>query len=576
MKLDELPQDVVLLFETAPGWNEVGGPELLTTKNHKGRGCCILFAGNPEGVFIKTADLDTLRWEPYPAGLVGAWFGESDLTNCKDADLIKSLDLSWRESDDYGKKWSAKWQGFITASSDGNVTFYGETAESLTVTIEGNEIIRLSEEQPPELNKTQGTIQMVKGKRYSIEVIYSHDGQFEGYLKVEWSWDGQEKTAIGHENLTHTIKQKEFWGWQSQDYVFNSDDFHIVPVKNVIVVDEPGRFSAWPANNGVWIWGDEIVVGFEHCYYRYSKNGHSRDNDKPQLKYLARSLDGGETWTIEDPDNYVDDDDTVTDCKGDIDFTHPGFAMRCGDDKFWVSYTRGKTWEGPYRIPDFGGKEMTSRTDYIVNGPKDCLFFFSAKEPQVQAGLQDRAFCARTTDGGKTFNFVSWMTDNIEVRSVMTATCRISENELVSAMRRRHDVRRKGLPDRSGNWIDVYRSDDNGRSWRLLSKVAETDRGKRNGNPPSLVRLKDGRLCVAYGYRSEPYGIRAKISADNGKTWGKEILLRKDGANWDIGYCRMVRRSDGKLVTIYYFSTEKNPEQHIAATIWDPNLVETK
>jgi hypothetical protein len=32
----------------------------------------------------------------------------------------------------------------------------------------------------------------------------------------------------------------------------------------------------------------------------------------------------------------------------------------------------------------------------------------------------------------------------------------------------------------------------------------------------------------------------------------------------------MVQRSDGKVVTIYYYTTEQNPEQHIAATIWDP------
>ena len=116
-------------------------------------------------------------------------------------------------------------------------------------------------------------------------------------------------------------------------------------------------------------------------------------------------------------------------------------------------------------------------------------------------------------------------------------------------------------------WIDVYRSTDDGQSWQFLSKGADT--GMRNGNPPNLLRLMDGRLCLAYGYRATPYGIRAKLSHDEGETWEDEIVLRDDGRTWDLGYPRMVQRPDGKLVTIYYYSTAENPEQHIAATIWD-------
>ncbi|MHC4464117.1 MAG: DUF4190 domain-containing protein [Planctomycetota bacterium] len=34
---------LVLLFETKGGWNQFGGPELLTAENHKGKGCNIVF-----------------------------------------------------------------------------------------------------------------------------------------------------------------------------------------------------------------------------------------------------------------------------------------------------------------------------------------------------------------------------------------------------------------------------------------------------------------------------------------------------------------------------------------------------
>jgi hypothetical protein len=200
--------------------------------------------------------------------------------------------------------------------------------------------------------------------------------------------------------------------------------------------------------------------------------------------------------------------------------------------------------------------------------------FLSAEEKGVQVDeYSDRAFCARTTDGGLSWHFLGWMTgEPIGVRSVMPATVRISEAHLVSALRRRID---RGLggdrPPMTENWIDAYESEDDGKTWSLLSKVGDTDRGKRNGNPPSLVRLRDGRLVAAYGYRGVPYGIRARISSDNGETWGEVICLRDDGGTWDLGYCRMIERPDGKVVTIYYYNTPDHPEQHIAATIWDPN-----
>src|SRR4051812_11803762 len=40
------------------------------------------------------------------------------------------------------------------------------------------------------------------------------------------------------------------------------------PIKNVVIYREKDRTAGWPANNGCWSWGDEIVVGFMHHYYK--------------------------------------------------------------------------------------------------------------------------------------------------------------------------------------------------------------------------------------------------------------------------------------------------------------------
>jgi hypothetical protein len=89
-----------------------------------------------------------------------------------------------------------------------------------------------------------------------------------------------------------------------------------------------------------------------------------------------------------------------------------------------------------------------------------------------------------------------------------------------------------------------------------------------------LNKLKDGRLCLTYGFRGFPYSIRARLSTDNGKTWGPQIVLRDDGTDRDIGYVRSVQRPDGKMVTTYYIDEETTgPERYIGATIWDPDKV---
>ncbi len=347
-------------------------------------------------------------------------------------------------------------------------------------------------------------------------------------------------------------------------------------VRHVVVYREEGRFAGWPANHGIWSWGDEILVGFSRGYYKDRGPFHHIDKQEPEEFLLARSRDGGLSWSVEEPQppgaligtpgmrhGLMPPGSTVerpVDLGEPIDFSHPDFAMtirmentNAGTSRFYYSYNRGHTWRGPFALPLFGQKGVMGRTDYLVSGPRDCLVFLTASKTDGQEG---RPFCARTTDGGLTWRFVSFIGPEPAGYAIMPSTVRLSAADLVTTIRRL---------DGSKSWIDAYDSRDNGGTWSYLSRP-EPDTGE--GNPPSLLKLPDGRLCLTYGVRAKPYGIRARVSPDRGKTWGEPITLRDDGAAADVGYVRSVIRPDGMLVAVYYYNDRKSPERYLAATIW--------
>ena len=68
--------------------------------------------------------------------------------------------------------------------------------------------------------------------------------------------------------------------------------------EHVEVYRQPGRFASWPANYGIWSWGNEFVVSFTLGYKDLSGGFHARDKSRPFVTKQARSLDGGKTWDV--------------------------------------------------------------------------------------------------------------------------------------------------------------------------------------------------------------------------------------------------------------------------------------
>jgi len=345
--------------------------------------------------------------------------------------------------------------------------------------------------------------------------------------------------------------------------------------QHVIVWREANRYGGWPANHGIWIWGNEILVGFSAGHMKLGDpNRHPIDRERPEEHLLARSRDGGETWKIERTTTLLpppapghmagvpteSGGRPLAELTEPMPFTAPGFAMtvRYGDihtgpSWFYYSTDRGTSWRGPHALPSFGQKRLMARTDYIVDGPQSLTMFLTAAKANDREG---RVICVRTIDGGRTWNPVGLVGPEPEGSdyAIMPASVRLSPSSILTAVRHRR-------------WIDTWRSDDNGATWQSAGR-AVPDTGR--GNPPAMIRLKDGRLVLTYGFRGEPYGIRARISSDEGRTWSDDVVLRADAANWDLGYTRTVQRADGRVVTVYYYNDKQSPERYIAATIWQP------
>jgi len=89
-------------------------------------------------------------------------------------------------------------------------------------------------------------------------------------------------------------------------------------------------------------------------------------------------------------------------------------------------------------------------------------------------------------------------------------------------------------------------STDGGRTWSAPRSIGVW------GYPSHLLRLKDGRLLMTYGYRLKPYGNQARVSADHGRTWSEPMIVSGDGSGGDLGYPSTAQLDDGSLLTVWY------------------------
>jgi len=130
-------------------------------------------------------------------GLVGSYFNSREF---KDPDLsidfLQSVDQEWKKG--RGNDWSAKWHGFIEGPTTGKVKFFVDVKDAFELDIDGETVI----EGLDESGARAGEFDMVKGKKYPVEILYiSLHGQAK--MRLFWQWAGRERTIVPTNALSH-------------------------------------------------------------------------------------------------------------------------------------------------------------------------------------------------------------------------------------------------------------------------------------------------------------------------------------------------------------------------------------
>jgi sialidase-1 len=222
-------------------------------------------------------------------------------------------------------------------------------------------------------------------------------------------------------------------------------------------------------------------------------------------------------------------------------------AQRRGLQDTWMlrSADAGITWSAPFRVP------VNSPHGPIQLSGGRLLYAGKKLWQQGEVGV-----CESSDDGGTW----RWLAD-VPLRPGDSAkeyhelhAVQAANNHIILHIRNHN-------PQNAGETLQCE-SSDGGRTWTVPRTIGVW------GLPSHLLRLRDGRLLMTYGYRRPPFGNQARISTDNGQTWSDSLTLSNDAASIDVGYPSTVELADGSLVTVWYETLKTSPKAILRQASW--------
>ena len=314
--------------------------------------------------------------------------------------------------------------------------------------------------------------------------------------------------------------------------------------EDVVIWRDPARYAPFPQ---LWVGpADELWVAFG--------TGVERSHSAPRPVHVSmHSTDGGRTWTPGGKPPHVGawrmkDGSLLT---AGVPWSKHHVVVRRSTDggKTWRTFQRDMSGHAAHGFHGLhGGTKL--RDDTIL------LPYYGRADKTHKA---DTAWILRSTDAGHSWTCTAVARDPKDgVWYNEMSLLEVAPGRVIGLMR----------VEKTADYLHQIVSADGGATW------SSPKRTPIMGHPPNLIRLASGKVLCTYGYRHYPFGIRAVLSHDGGRTWdmANEKVLRADGAHHDLGYPLSAQLADGTIVSVYYFTKGDNAT-HIAATRYSEDFL---
>jgi len=362
-----------------------------------------------------------------------------------------------------------------------------------------------------------------------------------------------------------------------------SSPLRLRKVRDTVVYSDPQFYSAFPSV--VARPDGELICAFRRAPSRRAMYDVRGDAHTDANSYLVavRSRDGGETWTSSPQLIYAhtlggSQDPCLLQLRnGNLlcasygwmpisekeravrpqAFVEPGFGFLGG--YLLRSADGGATWDGPIYPPAVLGNKTTS----ITGGPlpaynrgalcemRDGTILWAVACHDTTSPLRTSVHLLRSRDGGISWDYSAPIAADPKLSFNETSVLELRDGTIAAFLRTEGNGQKAGL--------GVSR--DGGKTFEPWQDLGWA------GLPQQAIQLKAGGILLVYGYRQKPFGVRARLVADDlsdVKT-APELVLREDGGSADLGYPWAVQLEDGRVLVVYYMNVA-NEHRHIAAT----------
>ena len=354
-------------------------------------------------------------------------------------------------------------------------------------------------------------------------------------------------------------------------------------IKDVIIYEDPKFYCAFPSV--IKRPDGELFVAFRRAPNRKIFGEKANDHVDPNsYLVMVRSYDG-ETWTktpdliyahpfggSQDP-CLLQLRDGVLLCvsygwgfikpEGIENLKKPLFFA--GDATFLGGYLvrstdGGKSWQGPVYPPHisqevnftpFGDGIPAYNRGALCEG-KNGRIFWAVAATDNETTKKTSVYLLTSDDKGLTWDYRCPIAVDEKVVFNETSVYETPKGDIVAFLR----------TENFNDHACIARSTDGGKTFGKWESMGF------QGHPLNALRLPDNRVLLTYGYRHQPFGIRARIlnAECTDFATAEEFVLRDDGGNGDIGYTWPVLLDGNKILVVYYYN-QNDGDRHIAGTI---------